>query len=84
METPPTTGLSPVYNDLSERKKIPFEEEDDDDEEKEVDKKIKSMALRKISKKKSIISQVKKIAEPSEFLDQIIAKKIRKKSMRRK
>jgi len=84
METPPTTGLSPVYNDLSERKKIPLVEEEEEDDESEVDKKIKNMALKKITKKKSIISQVRKIAEPSDFLDQIISKKIRKKSMRRK
>jgi len=78
METTPTTGLQAVYNDLSQRKKIP-EEEEEEEEEKEVDAKIKKMALNKISKKKSIISQAKKIIEPSKFLNQIVSKKIAKK-----
>ena len=83
METHATTRLEAVYNDLSERKKTPRDEEEEE-EEKEVDKKIKKMALKKISKKKSIISQAKKIAEPSKFLDQIISKKLSKKHMKRK
>ena len=83
METYPTTRLSAVYNDLSERKKIPLEEEEEE-EEKEVDKKIKKMALKKITKKKSIISQARKIVEPSKYLDQIISKKLSKKHMKRK
>ena len=68
---PPAERLPPCYNDLQDRKKTPRDDDQEkEQEEKETDSKIKKMAVKKIPKKKAIISQAKKIVSSS-LLDKL-------------